>query len=148
MILTAVVLNVCQGCDEFNVVEPRFYVADDVLKIPDCFHDGFSHPPLDSLNIVHKIEPPRSFELAACQCHENKDVLIVRFGNATSSHITIYLLDGGGNASKTLFDGFREMGVYFMAADMHDKSPGPYGIYALMRGDYGEYGLVYWFEWK
>ena len=148
LIFFALVCSIFLGCEEFNIVEPRLYVAEDVEKIPDCYRNGFAHPPLDSLDIVARVEPPKGYKLAACRCDENKDLLIVRFGNATSSHITIYLLDGGGNASRTLFDGVRDIGYYFMAADMRDKSPGPYGVYALIRRNDREFGLVYWFEWK
>ncbi len=135
------------GCDEYNVVEPRFFSSNDIVDVPEC-------PQSDGLdNLLHgnnrrdypwgkpcSVELPTNYSVRLCWWDKLGRELAVSYGLPCAGDATIRILDNGGDVVATLLN--REMAAGAWAEPWVAEEEGTYAV-SLSSGGFRS---VTWFE--
>ncbi|MDH3890458.1 MAG: hypothetical protein OEV49_05190 [candidate division Zixibacteria bacterium] len=131
------------SCDDYNIVEPRFYSEDDVYDIADCGYDPFAElaANLDSAgNSVRPKRIPSNYAAYACWFDRTEGILAVGIALPVGTDYTVSLLDSGGGVKAIIHEGTEPAGEYVFPCVVDDT-----GIYALsLQADRAT--VVVWFE--
>lgn len=136
------------GCDDYNIVEPRFYMEDDLVEIRDCGGDPFVEPEEgidDDGNRIFVVQPkliPTMFSVDACWHKRDEGIMAVFFALPIASSVTMSILNSGGGVEEVLFDGSEQAG-YYVVPWVVEKD----GVYALSLQT-ERWIMAVWFEVK
>ena len=144
--VTTIALVACGvlSCDNYNIVEPRFYSEGDIVDIPICEGvDGETsslRPGGDGPE--PGFEVPASFSLDLCWLDKAGKVLFLCYDLPVASRVRLYLLGSGGYVVQALVDSTLAAGSYQETLVFEDDED---GVYAL-RMNAGAFEVTIWFE--
>ncbi len=131
------------GCDEYNIVEPRFYTEDDVVTFAACEHDPFAEPAgaiVEPTTIVQAKTIPAIFAVGGCWFDRSAGVLAVAIALPVAGQAKVSILNSAGGVEAVLFEGPHEAGF-----DAYPWVASEDGVYAIsLQVDKGT--AVLWFE--
>lgn len=131
------------GCDDYNIVEPRFYSEDEVVEFGDCARDPFVEPAgaaFDSITIVLPKLIPDRYAVDGCWYNRAEGMLAVFVALPVAGSFKVSILNSGGGVEAVLFDGLDQAGVYVFPWVAKED-----GIYAI--STQAEHTtVVAWFE--
>ncbi|MDH3890460.1 MAG: hypothetical protein OEV49_05200 [candidate division Zixibacteria bacterium] len=133
----------CLSCDDYNIVEPRFYDKDDIVEFANCDKDPLADPvdgTEDAIGVLYKNGVPAGFAVGGCWIDRAEGVLAVFAGLPLAGSYKVSILNSGGELETILFDGAAEAGA--ISAQWLAKEAGVYGI--SLETD--RWGGVLWFE--
>lgn len=132
---------VCLSCDDYNIVEPRFYDTDEIIEIPDCYRSvdttgGGDTTAVDT--VPHLL--PATYWVEACWIQRDAGDLYVGWSIPRSSHVKAYIIRNNGEVEVVLENGFSWPGYHGRLWSAEEN--GVYGI-SLQAGKHRE---TIWFE--
>jgi hypothetical protein len=127
------------GCDDYNIVEPRFYGKDDVQKLPICEPEDIE-PETAPAKVI-----PVSFGGGICwlESPEIGDAIVVQFNLPMSTEVDIGLFNSAGLLVKQIAHGALEAGTH--TAKIGNAASLKSGVYAISMTA-GDFSDVIWFE--
>ena len=127
------------SCDDYNIVEPRFYEGDDVASLPNCEVTEIDESPL-LLGIV-----PHTFAAGACwvETPEIGKVIIVRFDLPIQAEVNIGLFNSAGILVTAIAKGTYEGGTHYDYIENADTLER--GVYAISFSA-NDFKDAIWFE--
>lgn len=147
MTLAVVVLSISIAsisCDDYNIVEPRFYSEKDVVELGDCSWGTYSNSvgATDKMSIV-STPLDASFDYSVHGCWHNGQ-LYVRFVTPESGRIKVTIQNSAGGVVLVVHEGHVGAAVHQMVWGIpwEDKDAGVYGL-SLQTWDET---VVVWFE--
>lgn len=120
----------CLSCDDYNIVEPRFYDADDVVEIPMMeFADVWCAMVADSggFATIRGNLIPESIKVEYSWCDQEGMVVVVVVTLPIYADVRLIALNSGGGISKTLVERRCQVGRFFV-----EWTPAHNGIYGLV----------------
>lgn len=132
-------------CDDYNIVEPRFYNADDLVELVECDWDRYTESigAADNLSIV---STPKEVSTAAtvdgCWYNRYGHRLVVTFQVPVSNQVKISILNSSGGVKWILFDR-KSLGGWVSVPWVDEDD----GVYAISMQTELE-TVVVWFEVK
>ena len=144
-LVIAIFAIACLSCDDYNIVEPRFFDEDSLVVFGDCETDPYVDPDSVAINltvVVAKQEVPDRYGVDACWFDRAEGVLAVFIAMPTSGSYTISLLNSGGGVETVIHEGDAEAGYLVFPCTVDED-----GVYALMLKT-EPITVVVWFEVK
>lgn len=135
----------CLSCDDYNIVEPRFYDEDSLVVFAECGYDPFGEPEevansLSSMNTKWVV--PSGFAISGCWIDRAEGVLAVFISLPIASSFTVSLLNSGGGLETVVYGGSAQAGLVGFPCSVDDD-----GVYALsLQTKHAT--VVVWFEVK
>ncbi|MCK4461146.1 MAG: hypothetical protein KAW46_05045 [candidate division Zixibacteria bacterium] len=132
----------CLSCDDYNIVEPRFYSEDEIVEFADCARDPFVEPTgaaFDSITIVLPKLIPALYAVDGCWYNRAEGVLAVFVALPEAGPTKVSILNSGGGVEAVLFDGSEQAG--YLVFPWVAKKDGVYAISLQAR-----FSVVLWFE--
>lgn len=148
MTLAIAVLSISiasMSCDDYNIVEPRFYSEDDLVELVECDWDPHTESigAVDDLSIVvTPKEVSTTATVDGCWYNRYGHRLVVTFQVPVSSQVKISILNSSGGVKWILFD--RKTLGGWVSVPWVDEDD---GVYAISMQTERETEVV-WFEVK
>ena len=133
------------SCDNYNIVEPRFYSEGDIVDIPVCEGVDGETPSLCPGGNGAVCEIPPGFSLGLCWLDKAGRALFVYYELPIAGHVQLCLLGSGGYVVQTLVDSTLEAGSYQGILVFEDDEDGVYALRMLRMNVSGFEGTI-WFE--
>lgn len=133
------------SCDDYNIVEPRFFDEDSLVVFAVCDGDPYAEPEEVAnrlSNMSTKLVVPDRYEVDACWFNPTEGILAVIIGMPVAGSYTVSLLNSGGGVEKVIHEGEDEAGYMVFPCTVDED-----GVHALsLRTKHGS--VVVWFEVK
>ena len=146
LVVASLFVIACMSCDDYNIVEPRFYDEDDLVEFADCGRDPFVVEPIDgagdTIGIVQPKLIPANYDLGACWYTRAEGRLAVAFALPQMSSLKLSVLNSGSGIEAVLFEGVETAGYYVVPWVVEED-----GVYAISAQTEG-WTEVIWFEVK
>jgi len=143
-ITVALLAVACLSCDDYNIVEPRFYDEDDLTEFGDCEGDPFVEPEGGANNSGGVVQPktiiPTMFAVDACWHDRANGVLAVGFAMPVAGQYKLLLLNSGGGVEKVVAVGTEQAGHVVVPCVIEND-----GVHALSL-QVEHVSVVVWFE--
>lgn len=132
------------ACDDYNIVEPRFYDEDDLVEFAECEGDPFAEPIANtgSIGVVQKNVVPAGYTVDACWFNRADGILAVFIALPAAGSFTVSLLNSGGGVEAVIYEGVIEAGSLVVPWVVEED-----GVYALSL-QVDQWSVVVWFEVK
>lgn len=142
--IAAVVLSISiasMSCDDYNIVEPRFYDEDDVRAIPDEHGPGGWCPLFpDTTGIQPKNLIPNLYYHRVAWHDRAARTLLVEYGVPKSGNVELTLINSGGGLIARLASGQHDVGNYVLGYVIDEA-----GIYGVSM-EAGFYARTNWYR--
>ena len=144
-ITVALLAVACLSCDDYNIVEPRFYSEDDVVEFGECeWHTSVVRSQEVTggalVDSGWPVIPPAVFGASACWDSRDEQTLMVYVTMPMMGSLKVSILNSGGGLESVPFNDVVTAGLHRCSWVAGDK-----GVYAIsVQTSYA--GDVVWFE--